>query len=36
MSTHTPIVYWLSMPWTEACDWLLTVAELEGSPAGDV
>lgn len=37
MSTHTPIPYWLSMPWAEARAWFHTVVQIENedAPRGD-
>jgi hypothetical protein len=28
MHTYTPIPYWLSLPWREACAWAETVVQV--------
>ena len=28
MSTHTPIPYWLSLPWCDVCSWADAVGEV--------
>jgi len=33
MATHTPIPYWLSMPWTEARSWADTVLRVQDEDA---
>jgi len=35
MATYTPIPYWLSMPWVDACAWSHTIAKIHAEiPAG--
>jgi hypothetical protein len=29
MATYTPIPYWLSLPWAEACAWSSAVAKIQ-------
>jgi len=29
MSTHTPIPYWMSLPWAETCAWVDAVIEVQ-------
>jgi hypothetical protein len=29
MATHTPIPFWLSLPWREACAWGASVVEIQ-------
>jgi len=29
MATHTPIPYWLSLPWADACAWARTVVDIQ-------
>lgn len=33
MATYTPIPYWLSLPWGEACAWSKTVLRVQNEDA---
>jgi hypothetical protein len=32
MATHTPITFWLSMTYRDACTWSHTIAKIQAEP----